>query len=333
MDFTLSPDQELLRDTGRALVREHCPASLVRAYAEDPSVADDLTARLSEFAGLVAGPAVDLCLFLEEMGAALVPGPFVPTVAAFAPIVAAVGANDVFESVAAGEATGTVWSPSPVELHAPAGDRVEFVAIAVEGGDICVTDQFELAPLEVFDLSRPQFDAKVFDAKVFDAKVTGDSGTIGHGSYAALYRATVAFSAELIGTTRWMFETTLEYVKTREQFGRPIGSFQALQHRLADMSLLYERAWSSVYWAAMAIDADDDEQHRAVHVAKSSASEAARHIAGEAVQMHGGIGVTWDHDLHLYMRRAFMSEEVLGTTAWHRARLADLVLQEGGQHE
>jgi alkylation response protein AidB-like acyl-CoA dehydrogenase len=316
MDFTLSPDQELLRDTGRALVREHCPSSLVRAYAEDPSVADDLTARLSEFAGLVTGPAVDLCLFLEEMGAALVPGPFVPTVALFAPVVAAVGANDVFERVAAGEATGTVWSPSPLELRAPAADRVELVAIAVESGDICVTDQFELAPLEVFDLSRPSF----------DVKVASDSGTIGHGSNAALYRATVAFSAELIGTTRWMFETTLEYVKTREQFGRPIGSFQALQHRLADMSLLFERAWSSVYWAAMAIDADDDEQHRAVHVAKSSASEAARHIAGEAVQMHGGIGVTWDHDLHLYMRRAFASDEILGTTAWHRARLADLVM-------
>ena len=138
--------------------------------------------------------------------------------------------------------------------------------------------------------------------------------------------ATVALSAELLGTTRWMLDATLDYVKTREQFDRPIGSFQVLQHRLVDMSLLYERASSSVYWAAMAIDADDDERHRAVHVAKSSASEAARHIAGEAIQMHGGIGFTWDHDLHLYMRRAFSSEELLGTTAWHRDRLAELVL-------
>ena len=141
-----------------------------------------------------------------------------------------------------------------------------------------------------------------------------------------LARGIVAVSAELVGTTRWMLETTLEYVKTREQFDRPIGSFQALQHRLADMSLLFERAWSTVYWAAMTLDAGDDEQHRAVHAAKASASDAARHIAMEAMQMHGGIGFTWDHDLHLYIRRAFASQDLLGTSAWHRDRLADLVL-------
>ena len=315
MDFSLSPDQELLRDTARALVREHCPTSLVRAYADDPSVADDLNARLSEFAGLVTGPAVDLCLFLEELGAALVPGPFVPTVAAFAPMVDALGDTALFERIAAGEVTGTVASPSPVELHAPAADRVDAVAILSEVGDARIVDEFEVTPIELFDLSRPLFEVRA-----------APGPTAGHGSNAALHRATVAFSAELIGTTRWLFETTLEYVKTREQFDRPIGSIQALQHRLVDMDLLFDRAWSSVYWAAMAIDAEDDEQHRAVHVAKSSASEAARHIAHESIQMHGGIGFTWDHDLHLYMRRAFASEEVLGTTAWHRDRLAELVL-------
>jgi alkylation response protein AidB-like acyl-CoA dehydrogenase len=129
-----------------------------------------------------------------------------------------------------------------------------------------------------------------------------------------------------MGTTRWLLHTTLDYVKTREQFDRPIGSFQALQHRLADMDVLYERAWSSVYWAAMTIDADDPEQHRAVHIAKTSACEAARHIGMEAMQMHGGIGFTWEHDLHLFLRRALAAEDVLGTTAWHRDRLAALVL-------
>jgi len=304
MNFSLTPDQELLRDTGRALVREHCPSSLVRAYADDPSVADPLTARLTDFAGLVTGSAVDLCLFLEEMGAALVPGPFVPTVAAFAPVVAAVGANDVFERVAAGEATGTVWSPTPLELRAPAADRVEFVAVAVEGGDICVTDQFELAPVEVFDLSRP----------LFDAQVTGDRGTIGRGSKPALYRATVAFSAELIGTTRWMLETTLEYVKTREQFDRPIGSFQALQHRLADMLLRAESTRSAVYRAAWCLAADDPEAPLAAATAKAFAGEAARHVCGEAIQMHGGIGFTWELDLHYWFKRAKTLEQHYGST-------------------
>jgi alkylation response protein AidB-like acyl-CoA dehydrogenase len=316
MDFSLNPGQELLRDTARAIVREHCPSSVVRGYAADPSVADDLDARLREFSGLVGGPVVDLCLFLEEMGAALVPGPFVPAVAAFAPVLQAIGATDLFEQVEAGDLTGTVWAPAPVELHAPAADRADRVAVIVGHGEVAIADEVELSPLELFDLSRPLFD------------VTMRSGTTAGGEalLAALARATVAFTADTVGATRRMFEMTLEYVKEREQFGRPIGSFQALQHRLTDMDVLYERAWSSLYWAAMAIDADDPEQHRAVHVAKTTASEAARHIAGEAIQMHGGIGFTWDHDLHLYIRRAYAFEDLLGTTTYHRRRLAELVL-------
>jgi len=315
MDFTLDPDQELLRDTARALVREHCPSSLVRAYVDDPTVADPLSARLVEFAGLAAGPAVDLCVFLEELGAALVPGPFVPTAGLFAPVVAAMGDDDLLARVAGGAVTGTITVQSPFEMPAIEGDRVDMVAI-VDDGSIDIADRPTGRLLEPFDLSR----------RLFQVDAHPPSGGGGGNAGGGLERATVALSADLMGATRWMLDTTLDYVKTREQFDRPIGSFQALQHRLADMSLLFERAWSSVYWAAMAIDADDDERHRAVHVAKSSASEAARHIALESVQMHGGIGFTWDHDLHLYVRRAFQTEELLGTTAWHRDRLAELVL-------
>jgi alkylation response protein AidB-like acyl-CoA dehydrogenase len=316
MDFSLSDDQELLRDTARALVREHCPSSLVRAYVDEPSVADPLNSRLQEFVELAAGPTVDLCLFLEELGAALVPGTFVPTVALFAPF----ADGDTSR-------TGSIAVRSPFEMPAIEGDRVDLVAV-IDGDSVEIVERPDGKVLEPFDLSRRLYQPSVRlsgrdrgaslalePLAVRDAPMSG-----------ALERGMVALSAELMGAVRWMFETTLEYVKTREQFDRPIGSFQALQHRLADMSLLYERAWASVYWAAMAIDADDDERHRAVHVAKSSASEAARHIALEAMQMHGGIGFTWDHDLHLYIRRAFATEELLGTTAWHRDRLGELVL-------
>jgi alkylation response protein AidB-like acyl-CoA dehydrogenase len=299
-------------------VREHCPASLVREYFDDPAVADPLNERLRDFTGLVAGPAVDLCLFLEEMGAALVPGPFVPTVALFAPVVHAVGDGELLARVADGEVTGSLTTRWPYVMPAIEGDRVDVVAVIDEDA-VALVEQPAGRVLEPFDLSRRQLEVS---PEVQLLPVKGELREPSRG----LARATVALSAELIGTTRWMLDATLDYVKTREQFDRPIGSFQVLQHRLADMALLYERAWSSVYWAAMAIDADDDERHRAVHVAKSSASEAARHIAGEAIQMHGGIGFTWDHDLHLYMRRAFASEELLGSTAWHRDRLAELVL-------
>ena len=98
---------------------------------------------------------------------------------------------------------------------------------------------------------------------------------------------------------------TLQYAKDRHQFGVPIGSFQAVQHKLADMSLDVERAWSAVYFAAMTIDADDADRHRAVHVAKAAAGEAAKRAAKDGIQIHGGIGYTWEHDLHLFMRRAF----------------------------
>jgi acyl-CoA dehydrogenase len=304
VDFSLTSEQELLRDTARALVREHCPSSLVRAYLDDPSVADRLNERLMEFAELASGPTVDLCLFLEELGAALVPGTFVPTVALYAPF----SDGDVSR-------TGTIAVRSPYDTPAIEADRVEVVAI-IDGDSVEIVEQPELEPLEPFDLSR----------RTFDVRPSPSNSQLRDAPKDALARATVALSAELMGATRWMLETTLEYVKTREQFDRPIGSFQALQHRLADMSLLYERAWSTVYWAAMTIDAGDDERHRAVHAAKSSANDAARHIGLEAMQMHGGIGFTWENDLHLYIRRALATEDLLGSTAWHRDRLADQVL-------
>jgi alkylation response protein AidB-like acyl-CoA dehydrogenase len=319
MDFSLTPDQELLRDTARALVHEHCPSSLVRAYLDDPAVADPLTARLAEFAGLATASIVDVCVFLEELGAALVPGPFVPTVAWFAPVVAAIGDDALLARIANGAVTGSICVRSPFELDAAEGDRVDLVGVIDHDG-VQLVERPPGHVLEPFDLSRRMF---AVDPSV---RPSPSHSEVRDASKGGLARATVALSAELLGATRWMLDTTLEYVKTREQFDRPIGSFQALQHRLADMTVLFERAWSSVYWAAMAIDAGDDEQHRAVHVAKTSASEAARHIALEAMQMHGGIGFTWDHDLHLYIRRAFATESMLGTTAWHRERLAELVL-------
>ena len=139
-------------------------------------------------------------------------------------------------------------------------------------------------------------------------------------------RAWVAVAAELVGTARWLLHTTLEYAKQRVQFDVPIGSFQAIQHKLANMSLAVERAVSATYYAAMAIDADDPDRHRAAHVAKAAAGRAATLCAKDGIQIHGGIGYTWEHDLHLYIRRAYASEHLLGTSGWHHDRLAALLL-------
>jgi alkylation response protein AidB-like acyl-CoA dehydrogenase len=141
-------------------------------------------------------------------------------------------------------------------------------------------------------------------------------------------RATVALAAELVGVSRWLLDTTLAYVNERVQFGKPVGSFQGLQWELVDMALDHERAAAAVYYAAMAVDADDSDRHRAVHVAKAAAGTAARHSARTGLQAHGGIGYTWEHDLHLYLRRAYAGDDLLGDTAYHHDRLAELLLDE-----
>jgi alkylation response protein AidB-like acyl-CoA dehydrogenase len=117
----------------------------------------------------------------------------------------------------------------------------------------------------------------------------------------------------------------LAYAKERVQFDVPIGSFQAIQHKLAEMSLVLERSTASVHYAAMTVDASDADRTRSCHVAKAAAGEAARRILKDGIQIHGGIGYTWEHDLHLYLRRATADEYLLGTTPWHHERLADLL--------
>ena len=130
----------------------------------------------------------------------------------------------------------------------------------------------------------------------------------------------------MVGTARRIFTMALEYAKERHQFGVPIGSFQAIQHKLAEMSLALERATAAVHYAAMSVDADDANRAQACHVAKAAAGEAARRILKDGIQIHGGIGYTWEHDLHLFLRRATADEYLLGTTGWHLDRLADLLI-------
>jgi alkylation response protein AidB-like acyl-CoA dehydrogenase len=137
--------------------------------------------------------------------------------------------------------------------------------------------------------------------------------------------ATVSLAAETLGAARWILDTTVQYAKVREQFGVPIGSFQAVQHKCADDLLDLERAWAATYWAAMCLDADDAEAARATAIAKAAACDAARKVAKDGIQIHGGIGYTWEHDLHLYIRRVYAAEGLLGGAEEHRARLADFL--------
>jgi alkylation response protein AidB-like acyl-CoA dehydrogenase len=322
MDFTLTDDQELLRDTARTLLTKECPSSLVRAHGDDPAASDPLWVHLKEWVALGDGPLVDLCLFLEETGAVVAPGPFFATAALYRPLCAAAGRTP--------QSSGTVALAGPDGHWTVNGERPKtFVIEADRVDEVLTVAQTEERPF-VTDESASLRQVGTLDStrRVFELDVAAGGGSdIEQEAVAAvLQRATVALAAEMVGAARWLLDTTIEYAKQRVQFDRPIGSFQAIQHKLADMALALQRAWSAVYFAAMTVDAGDPARHRAVHVAKASAGEAARRCARDGIQIHGGIGYTWEHDLHLYIRRVYGSEHLLGTTAWHHDRLAALLL-------
>ena len=137
--------------------------------------------------------------------------------------------------------------------------------------------------------------------------------------------ATTALAVETVGAAQTIFDVTLAYAKQREQFGVPIGSFQAIKHKFADMLIALERARATGYFAALTIAEDDDRRALATSTAKAAAGDCAALLAKEGIQIHGGIGYTWEHDMHLYVRRVKSSALLFGNAAQHRARVADLI--------
>jgi alkylation response protein AidB-like acyl-CoA dehydrogenase len=141
----------------------------------------------------------------------------------------------------------------------------------------------------------------------------------------ALDKATVALCAEMVGGAEKAMDMCVDYAKTRVQFGRQIGSFQAVKHKIADMKVVVENAKSAVYYAAWAVDTDAPEAPRAASIAKAYSSDTYTRVTADGIQVHGGVGFTWDHNLHLYFKRAKSSEILLGDAAWHRERTAALI--------
>ena len=141
-------------------------------------------------------------------------------------------------------------------------------------------------------------------------------------------RAKVALCAEMCGGAQKVLEMSVEYAKVREQFGKPIGSFQAIQHKCANMMVQVESAKSATYYAAWAVANDVPEAHLAACMAKAYCSDAYRMVSGEGIQIHGGIGFTWEHDMHLYFKRAKGSEVTFGDATWNRELVAQEVLDK-----
>jgi alkylation response protein AidB-like acyl-CoA dehydrogenase len=331
MDFSFTPDQELLRETARAILGNECPTTLLRAHMSDRTAAEPLWAHLRDFAALGAGDATDLCVFLEQTGYVAAPGPFFASVALCTPLLAAVG-HPALDALVAGATTGTVavagasgeWVPNaePVKYFTLDADLAECIAVIEAGPSVRVITAptaMALHEISTVDSTRRMYR---LDLSV----VQGESVPLAPEAWLAWRdRAHVALAAEMVGTARRLFDMALSYAKERKQFDSPIGSFQAIQHKLADLALALERATAAVQYASMTVDADDDDRTRACHVAKAAAGDAARRCLKDGIQIHGGIGYTWEHDLHLFIRRATASEYLLGSTSWHHDRLADLL--------
>jgi alkylation response protein AidB-like acyl-CoA dehydrogenase len=315
VDFSLTDEQELLRDTAAKLLERECPPSLLRAHIDDPSSYEPLWRHLSEYTALATGPATDLCLFLEQTGYVAAPGPFL--------------ASALYQSLTGDDAhIGTVAfrddAMNPFVLEA---DRVEQIAVIGPGLSVGVVPVDAARDRRRF-VATLDFSRRAFQLDTNDLDL--DPQPIDAEVYAAWRdRAHVAIAAEMIGTAQRIFDMALAYAKEREQFDRPIGSFQAIQHKLAEMSLAAQRATAAVHYGAMTCDAGAGDRTLACHSAKSAAGEAARRILKDGAQIFGGIGYTWEHDLHLYLRRATADEDTLGTTSWHLDRIADLLFATG----
>jgi len=304
---------------------------------------------------------VELAIVAEELGRATAPGPFLATVTQFAPLVLAVGSADAQQRlvapVAAGERTGTVafaegdrWELSAVRttatrtpdgwvlsgakttvLDGTTADDVAVIARDAASGAIGVFvvpgTAVKATARTVVDPTFVVTDLTLDGVVVPDSAVLAAPGTpdVEEQIERAWQEATVAVALSTIGACRKIFEDTLQYAKDRVQYDKPIGSFQAIKHRLANMYLSLERATALSYYAALTIAEDDPRRAEAAALAKAAAGDCQRLLATDGLQLHGGIGYTWEHDLHFWLKRAKTGEYLLGTATTHRAHLAQLL--------
>jgi len=350
MDFDLSPDQAALRDAARELLDDRCPTTHVRAVHESGRGWDpDLWARMvdqgwlgvtvPESDGGLGLGVVELAVMLEEVGRHVAPVPFLPTAVTIETARRA-GASDVVTPLVAGERTACIaWSPGTASLRAD-GDRltgrsdpVPFapvadlaLVVAPDGDEPAVflvdLDAAGRPPTEpAMDLTRP---IGWLDLDRVEARRLGGADL----ATAVLDLGATAVAAELLGASDVAMAMAVEYAKDRVQFGRPIGSFQAVKHRCADMLVDVEGIRSSAYWAAWSLGVDDPDRSIAASTAKTWAGDASKRVMASALQVHGGIGFTWEHDLHLFLKRAQLDQLTFGDATWHRARLGGLLREK-----
>ena len=282
--------------------------------------------------GGAGGTVVDQAVVAEECGAALLPGPLLGTVGLAVPALAGLG-EDVSAFVEGRRTAALVEGPVTATDAALSGEVAQVVdgeadvlVVAVGSGAataLYATEGGARTPLSTLDPTRRQARVR-FDGT--SARLLATGGDAERAVAAAHRTAGALLAAEQVGGAQRVLDMTVAYARARLQFGRPIGSFQAVKHRCADMLVRVEHARSTAYHAAWALADGSDDPDLAVAVAQAVCSEAYERVALAAVQLHGGIGFTWEHPAHLYVKRAVTDAALLGSAEWHRERIARTVL-------
>jgi alkylation response protein AidB-like acyl-CoA dehydrogenase len=338
MRFAFSDDQLLFRDTVRDFFQKECPPDAVRVAWQDehgdlPEVWQALAdmgvvgALLAEQQGGLGLDELDVVLLLEEAGRAAFPGPLVESAFVGAPLLQQVApTNDriaaLLPQLAAGEATVAVGLAGTTLVL---GADVAAVTVLERDGSLVAVerDRLTLQPQPSVDGSRRLFTIE---------SVHGEGEVVATGADAAAAiaragdRGALGASAQLLGLADQLLAMTVDYVKEREQFGVPIGSFQAIKHHLADALLALEFARPVVYRAAYSMAHGLPSASRDASMAKCYASDAAALVARHALQCHGAIGYTVEYDLHLWLKRVWAVSASWGDAAHHRGRVAESVL-------
>jgi alkylation response protein AidB-like acyl-CoA dehydrogenase len=357
MNFGFSDDQQAIKRTARDFLAARYPLATVRKLAEDDrGFTDEQWQELVELSwtgvivpedegGLGLG-AIELVVIAEEMGYALAPSPWFSTTCAALMLVAA-GTEEQRERwlrpLASGEARGTLavwdehsgWAPDHSEVELATDGTLTATKIAVPdaaSADFVIFSGADgrhflhnVSDPGITLIAEPGIDPT---RKLFRVELDGAAAEpLEHApdKIAHAYATIVTLlAAENVGAAQRAMEMAVAYAKDRTQFDRPIGSYQAVSHRCAQMLLEVEGARSLSYWAGWALDNEPEAAPRAASMAKSYAGDAGFRVAASALQVHGGIGFTYEHDLHFFLKRAHANAHAFGDSRWHRDRVVDL---------
>lgn len=333
MRFAFTEEQAMIAATAQAFFAEHATSERTRAAMAGDGIDRALWHAFTRDLGLagVALPEafggvglgmVEFAILAEAAGAQVAALPFIASLALAAPAVLAGGSDAQraarLPAIAAGT---TIASFAVADAPVPHGAAATLFVIDTGAAVLLVNGddpRTELTALTTMDRTRP------YARLSFDTAAAEPLADPGAARAAAWQCGAIAIAADALGGAQACLDRTVAYSRERVQFGRTIGSFQAVKHRLADMMVAIEQARSAVYWAACAADENAPDALLAVHAAKAFATDTYARCAGDMIQLHGGIGFTWEHDAHLFFKRAQSDRTLMGTPEWHREQVARL---------